>query len=180
MQRSTVTTPEPFACAGLSDAEMRNLPVVQPREFVFLLFIPLAFSFQIILVVQPAADRTTARQSLGNVFPLHIVAPELDNQHVFLRAPFGLLLGRRRERVRRGGRAAFAGGTGRGNQGSQGGERCMGASVLLAVEMGRSGGGRDVGGGGRGGRRDQGIVPGRGGDGDGPREGRRRGSRRRG
>ena len=57
----------------------------------------------------------------------------------------------------------------------------MGSSVLLAVKIGRGGGGREPGGGGRGGRRDQGEVFGRSGDGDGPREGRRRGgSQRRG
>lgn len=131
---------------------MRNLPVVQPRELVSLLFVPLAFPFEIILVVQAAADGAAARQALGNVFPLHARAPELNDQHVFLVVPFGLLLGRRRVRVRGAGRAAFARSAGRGRQGGQGGERSMGASVLLAVELGRRGGGRELGGGGRGGR----------------------------
>ena len=124
---------------------MRNLPVVYPRELVFLLVVPLAFPFEVVLVVQPTADGAAARQPLRNVFPLHARAPELDNQHIFLRAPFGMLLGRRRERVRRGGRAALV--------------------------RGPRDGGREPRVGGRGGRQTQGQVFGRGGDGDGPREG---------
>lgn len=54
--------------------------------------------------------------------------------------------------MRRGGRAAFAGAGGRGRQGRQRGEWSMGASVLLAVEMGGRGGGRKAGDGGGGGR----------------------------
>lgn len=132
--------------------------------------------------MQAAADGAAARQALGNVFPLHARAPELDNQHVFLGLPFGLFLGRRRVRVRGAGRAAFAREAGRGRQGRQRGERSMGASVRLAVKIGRRGGGRELRGGGRGGRRDQGRVRGRGRDGDGPRQRRRRGggARRRG
>lgn len=37
------------------------LPFIQPSQFVFLIFIPLASSFQIILIMKSATDRTAAR-----------------------------------------------------------------------------------------------------------------------
>lgn len=73
--------------------------LVQPRKLVFALLVPLAASLEIVLVVEATADRTPARETLGNVVPLHPAAPELNDQSILLGRPFALLLCWRLSRV---------------------------------------------------------------------------------
>ncbi|MCJ1271722.1 hypothetical protein MMC22_011627 [Lobaria immixta] len=120
---------ERFACTGLEKKSQRDAKPTGriPSRACFSSRRPTRFSVRVVLVVQPTADGAAARQPLRNVFPLHARAPELDSQHIFLRAPFGLLLGRQREWVRRGGRAALVRGPRDGGReprvGGRGGRR---------------------------------------------------------
>lgn len=70
------------------------IPVIQPSKLVFALFVPLAPSFEIVLVVQTAADGASSGQPLRNVVPLHTAASQLYNHCILLGRPFGLLLDR--------------------------------------------------------------------------------------
>lgn len=63
---------------------MNYIPVVKACELLLLLFVPLTSSFQIILIVQPAAYRAATRQPLTDVSPLHATAAKLDDESVLL------------------------------------------------------------------------------------------------
>lgn len=66
--------------SGVTRRGETNIPLVQPSKLVLALFIPLASSFKVVLVVKSAADCISARYSLRNILPLHATSPELDDE----------------------------------------------------------------------------------------------------
>jgi len=68
-----------------------KLPFVKPCQLVLALFVPLTPPFKVVLIVESTAYGASARQSLGDVFPLHATSPELDDEAVLLLRPFALL-----------------------------------------------------------------------------------------
>lgn len=71
---------------------LKFAPFVKPSEFVLALLIPFASSFEIILVMESAADGTSPRKTFRDVLPLHPTPPELDNEGILLWRPFALFL----------------------------------------------------------------------------------------
>ena len=71
-----------------------DVPFVESCQLVFALLVPFASSLQVVLVVKSTADRAPARQSLGDVLPLHAISPQLDDEGVFLGRPLALFLRR--------------------------------------------------------------------------------------
>lgn len=88
------------------------LPLVESCELVLALFVPFASSLKVVLIVKPTANRAASWESLGDIFPLHSTAPELDDQRVLFGGPLALLLGWRLCWVRR--HAALAAGAAAG------------------------------------------------------------------
>lgn len=68
------------------------LPLVKPRKFVFPLLVPLAAPLEVVLIVKPAADSTSSRKSLRDIFPLHHTTSQLNDESIFLGRPLALLL----------------------------------------------------------------------------------------
>lgn len=62
---------------ALHKVARRVLPLVQSRELVHLLLVPLGASFEVVLEPQSTADCTSAWEMLGDVLPLHAVASQL-------------------------------------------------------------------------------------------------------
>lgn len=71
---------------------MSNIPLVQPRELILTVLIPLTPPLQVVLVMKSTRDGTTTWQMFADVFPFHAFAAKLDDFCIFLCRPFRLLL----------------------------------------------------------------------------------------
>ena len=79
-----------------------GLPLVKSGELVLLFLVPLGAAFEVVLEAKATADRAATGKMLGDVFPLHAVAAQLDDRRILIGSPFRLLLLRRRScRMRR-------------------------------------------------------------------------------
>ncbi|KAL6891614.1 hypothetical protein HDV57DRAFT_306601 [Trichoderma longibrachiatum] len=68
------------------------IPLIQPGKLVLAFLIPLTPSLKIVLVVKPAADGAASRKPLRDVLPLHVLAPQLNDEGILFRRPLGLFL----------------------------------------------------------------------------------------
>ena len=77
------------------------IPFIQPCHLALQFLAPIAPSFHIILIMKPATDGASIRQLVENILLFDIPSTKFDDEGVFLRRPFSLLLGRSMGRVRR-------------------------------------------------------------------------------
>ena len=64
-----------------------DVPLVQPGELIFTIFIPLTPSLEIILVVKTTADCTTAWEMFADIFPFHTLTPKVNDSSILLWRP---------------------------------------------------------------------------------------------
>jgi hypothetical protein len=65
-----------------------GLPLVKSGELVLLFLVPLGAAFEVVLEAKATADRAATGKVLGDVFPLHAVAAQLDDRCVLVGGPF--------------------------------------------------------------------------------------------